>query len=86
MFAIQYYNEHAFDNAGCCEIYGPFQDMDTAKTQLAKLVESIGDELFEIDHDDGTYAGYCYETLEKSGRNTDLCVEIWAEIVELTQL
>lgn len=91
MFIVHYHNEHAYSNPGCCEIYGPLPDIDTAKSYLAKLVESVDDPLFKIDPDphaeatrDGTYAGYCYETLEENNRNTDLCSEVWAEIVRLT--
>lgn len=89
MYVIIYHNAHAFDNACESEIIGPFSSLPDAKARLVRLVANMGDEQFKLDPDpeteqDGTYAGYFYEDLEREGRSEDLASEIWAEIVKLT--
>ncbi len=90
MYVIHSHNEYAFNNPGDCAIYGPYPDLDAAKAGLARLVVLVNDPLFKIDPDpeatdnDGTYAGFYYDDLDKAERNEDIAAEVWAHIVELT--
>ena len=91
LFVIIYHNEHQFDNASQEEIRGPYNDMETAKAALAKIVTDFGDAHFKIDPIkgttyNGTYAGYDVDELIANKRHEDLASEVWAEIVPLRRV
>jgi hypothetical protein len=85
MYAINYHNAHAFDNASECKLYGPYTTIDEAREFLAKLVENEKDPYFKIS-ETGNYAGFEADELNANDRDEDIACEIWAEIIPLTHM
>jgi hypothetical protein len=79
---VVFHHEHLYHNACQEAIHGPYTERE-AQEVLAGIVVTMKDTEFKLS-DDGEYAGYSFDDLVTAKRDTDLCSEIWAEIVPLT--
>jgi len=80
MYVVLYHNEHEYETAGGNAVFGPYT-LDEAKVTMGRIREQLNvndepdDPHFEFD-EDGTSLAY-------SDEDSEVCSEIWAEIVLL---
>ncbi len=85
MFVLIYHNDNAPNsNATGSEFFGPYNDKQAAQADLTRIVDDLGDQLFQIRDLQPGFAGYKASELEEAGRDPELADQLFAEIVQLT--